>query len=140
MPDAADQERRRHDHTCHATARFAGDPRNGFWWIEVLFSKRTEIDELIRLLRDLRDHPKAQRYHIHLQDWRMCDDTPEQSPPEDVEVIFRAPAFKPEWTDRKALEDGARAMREWWRPSAPIDIEFPRSGPSPNKRDKRKPR
>jgi len=100
-----------HDHTCHATVRFAGDPRSS-WWIDITFAEARELDELVRLLLDLRNNPQRQREHIHLQDHRLCDQSRERHQPGDVEIVFRAPGVGTPEFEREFIVDGSRALAE----------------------------
>jgi len=119
-----EQQRWGHDHICHTTVKFAGDPRQGFWWLEVIFGGSSEIDELIRLLTDLRNNPGAQGHHIHLQDSRFCDEHPEHGcmAPEDGEIVFRSPQYEHTEVDLELLQDGSEAMRAFYRPPKPVHI------------------
>jgi hypothetical protein len=118
-----DQTKTGHDHIYHATAKFCGDPREGFWWIGVAFRDHAAIDELIGLLQDLRDHPVAQGHHIHLQDYCQCDIRPEAPPwvPEGTEIIFFGPGHEFTDTDTKLWHDGAGFMRSHYRPPKPLN-------------------
>lgn len=99
-------ERAYQDHVCHATAKFAGvHPQ-----VDVKFRNVDEVNKLIRLLEDLRDNPKLQRYHIHLQDHSMRSEYLD-SKPEDVRIIFNSPRAKRSPLEREILEEGKLAMR-----------------------------
>jgi len=64
----------------------------------VAFADDSEINDLIRLLTDLRDNPEKQMLHVHLQHYRMCNGYPERSEASDGEIIFHSPRRIPgEW-------------------------------------------
>jgi len=113
-------------HDALASVKFTGDPRKGFWWISVRFRSNEEISALIQVLTNLRDDPRAQRHHVHLSDYYEGTERGYYPAPEDAEVTFYATANAPSWIlaeiDQEALADGARFMREFWRPPEGIRI------------------
>ena len=114
MEDRSEPQRGGKDHVCFARIGFYG----GAGCVSVHFRTRRQLDELIRLLTDLRDDPEAQRDHVHLQDvsyrrvqpWTRDGD--EGSPASlGVEIVFTSPRHRCDGTHAALLSKGARLLR-----------------------------
>jgi hypothetical protein len=104
--------RRGHDHTGHATAKLSGDLPSV---VVVYFKSKQELDHLIHLLEDLRDNPRLQMHHVHLQDYSMCGPPWQlkrvRMKPEDAEVVFHSPRYRRNDIDHQLVAEAARFMR-----------------------------
>ena len=113
MQDASGLDGMGEDHVGFAHVGFLGDVD----CVRVQFRTRRQLDELIRLLTDLRDDPEAQRDHVHLQDvshrkaqrWTREYREDSEVPP-GVEIVFWSPRYRCTDTERALLRQG-RASR-----------------------------
>ncbi len=111
-------DRRGKDHVCFARAKVYG--AGGPICIWVHFQSEEELDDLIRLLTDLRDNPAAQREHIHLQDegyrslqpWIGDDASHEGLTIGSAEVAFYAPSYEVTWEDEECLRRAENELRK----------------------------
>jgi len=74
----------------YADARFCGGPQ--FLHVGIWFNGKSELDELVKALTDLRDTAGDDFDHVHLQ----RDGLSKNSPAGDAEVIFYRPGHKPD--------------------------------------------
>ncbi|MBU0607183.1 MAG: hypothetical protein KKI08_04815 [Armatimonadetes bacterium] len=103
------------DHVCCAKVAPFAHPS----CLRVQLTSRRQLDELIRLLTDLRDHPEAQRSHIHLQDvsyrklqkWTPQYDENATLPCDAVEIVFYSPDYRCNSTDQALVRQGKRWLR-----------------------------
>jgi len=77
-----------------------GDP---YFYVEVRFRKKEEIDALIKALRQLRDSKGDQFDHIHLQDTRLRPDSTVEG-----EINFWRPGVKRPGWERQSVTEAQR--------------------------------